>query len=159
MFRVENLKMAKTLLNICYDYIKRPSNDKDKSKWINCSIFCLPFKIYKRIVLNTYFYCTCEPFTSKKKNYNLDHQRLPISDGQREYCISCSCDACAFRVNLGEISDKLNTKPEGIYNISFTLNKFFTLFHCYWGFGQPKNKEEYNPLHDHLNFSLSVYKS
>ena len=145
--------MAKTLLKICYDYITRPSNDEGKSKWINCSLFCLPFKIYKRILLNTYFYCTCKPFIYKRKCYNLDHEKLPILDWRSEHCILYSFDACAFRENLEEIFDKLKSKPEGIDDIFYTSNKFFMLLHCYWGFGQP-DKEKHEPLYNHLNFSL-----
>ena len=104
------------------------------------------------IILFTIQNCTCEPFICKKKCYNLDHQRLPILDGQREHCILYSCNACAIRENLEEICDKSNTKPEGIDNIFCTLNKFFTLLH--WGFIQP-HKEKYDSLNNHLNFSLS----
>ena len=44
-------------------------------------------------------------------------------------------------------------KENDVNNIYYTLNKFFTLLHCYWGFGQP-DKEKYKSLHDHLNYSF-----
>ena len=60
---------------------------------------------------------------------------------------------CVFRENLEEICDELNNKPKDIDNIFYSLNKFFTLLHRYWGFGQP-DKEKYHQLYNHLNFSL-----
>ena len=33
------------------------------------------------------------------------------------------------------------------FKIIYTLNKFFTLLHCYWGFGQP-DKKNYDPFYD-----------
>ena len=45
---------------------------------------------------------------------------------------------------------------DNVYNIYYTLNKFFTLLFCYWGFGQP-DKENYYPYFNHLNFSLPAF--
>ena len=39
---------------------------EDLTFWSECSLFCLPFKIYDHVETNTFYYCTCEPFYVKK---------------------------------------------------------------------------------------------
>ena len=70
-----------------------------------------------------------------------------------QHCILYNCDACAFRDNLAEICSELAKRKYNIHIIYYTLNKFFTLLYCYWGFGQ-LDREKYNKCYDHLNFNL-----
>ena len=51
------------------------------------------------------------------------------------------CNACAFRYSLVEICGQLMQDMDNIYNIYYTLNKFFTLLFCYWGFEQPDKEK------------------
>ena len=129
-------------MRIIHNVIQDHAMTKMNQNWSIAHYFVYHSKLYLRTIY------------LQKNCYNLDQQRLPILDGQREHSILYSCNACAFRENLEEICDKLNTKPEDIDNIFCTLNKFFTLLHCYWGFIQP-HKEKYDSLNNHLNFSLS----
>ena len=127
-------------------------------------MFCLPFEIYERTETNTYYYCACEPFLCEKYCNDPDHERLPNCynckidgdctrlDRHWEHCILYNCDVWSFRDNLSEIVGKLKKKRD-INNIYHTLNKFFILLYCYWGFGQP-DKEKCNQFYDYLNFSL-----
>ena len=62
-------------------------------------------------------------------------------DGHWQNCISYDCDACAFRDNLVEICGQLMQDMDNIYNIYYTLNKFFTLLFCYWGFEKPDKEK------------------
>lgn len=75
-----------------------------------------------------------------------------------QHCILYNCDTCAFRHNLEEICGRLTEKKRhyNIDNIYYTLNKFFVLHHCYWGFGQP-DREKYDPYYDHLNLNLPAF--
>ena len=58
-----------------------------------------------------------------------------------KYCIVYDCDACAIQDNLEEMCEKLkDIGVDKVLEIYYTLNKFFTLLHCYWGFGQPYKK-------------------
>ena len=71
------------------------------------------------------------------------------------HCIVYHCDACAFEDNLKEICQKLikNENENNAIGLYYTLNQFFTLLTCYWGFSQP-DKEKYDLFFDHLNFTL-----
>ena len=119
---------------------------------------CLPFKIYERIEINTHYYCTCEPFLCEKYCNDPDHQILLNCynfkidadcaglDGHWQHCILYNCDACSFRDNLSEIVRKLTKRKNNINNIYYTLNKFFILLHCYWGFGQSDKENTINSM-------------
>ena len=74
-------------------------------------------------------------------------------NGHWQHCILYNCSACAFRDNLAEISSELAKGKDNIHIIYYTLNNFFTLLYCYWGFGQPV-RDEYDKYYDHLNFNL-----
>ena len=101
--------------------------------------------VQRQIPIN---YCTCEPFLCKKYCYDPNHQRLRNCynckidgnftglPGHWQHRILYNCDTCAFRHNLVEICGQFTEKKDNIDNISYTLNKFFVLLHCYWGFSQ-----------------------
>ena len=158
----------KRLKELCFDYITRPCRSNDGILWIDCPLFCLPFKIYDKVETNTYWYCTCKPFICQKYCHNIDHQRVAKCyncningdcsklDGHWQHCIRYDCDAWAIRDNLAEICGQLMQDKDNIYNICYTLNKLFTLLFCYWGFGKP-DKENYNPYFDQLNVSLPAF--
>ena len=121
--------------------------------WSECFLFSLLFKIFERVETNTYYYCTW------------DHERVPncynckISgdfsrlNGHWQHCILYNFDACAFRDSLAKICSELAKGKYYIHIIYYTLNTFFTLLYCYWGFGQP-NGEKYDEYYVHLNFNL-----
>ena len=71
------------------------------------------------------------------------------------HCIVYHCDACAFEESINEICQKLikNENENNFIWLYHTLNQFFTLLTCYWGFGQP-DKENYDSPFDNLNFTL-----
>ena len=101
--------------------------------------------VQRQIPIN---YCTCETFLCKKYCYDPNHQRLRNCynckidgnftglPGHWQHRILYNCDTCAFRHNLVEICGQFTEKKDNIDNISYTLNKFFVLLHCYWGFSQ-----------------------
>ena len=66
-----------SLKRICLDYITRPCSSENLAFCSECSLFCLPFKIYDRVETNTHYYCTFESFLCEKYCHNLDHERVP----------------------------------------------------------------------------------
>ena len=154
-----------SLKRICFDYITRPCSSENLTFCSECSLFCLPFKIYDRVETNTHYYCTFESFLCEKYCHNLDHERVPNCnnykinedcsglDGYWRHCILYNCDACAFRDNLSEICGELTKGKDNTCVIYYTLNNFFTLLCCYWGFGQ-LDIEKYDQYYDHFYFNL-----
>ena len=57
---------VKSLQKICLDYVSRPCKEEEYASWIECPLFCLPFKIYEHVKAKTFYYCICEPFICKK---------------------------------------------------------------------------------------------
>ena len=122
-------------------------------------------KFLTKLLKIRFYYYTCEPFLCEKYCYNPDHEKPPNSSNCKisgdctglnehwQHCILYNCDACAFRDNLAEICSELAKRKYNIHIIYYTLNKFFTLLYCYWGFGQ-LDREKYNKCYDHLNFNL-----
>ena len=151
---------VKSLQKICLDYVSRPCKEEEYASWIECPLFCLPFKIYEHVEANTFYYCICELFICKKKCVDHDHERVYFCYNCKieecNHCIVYHCDACAFEDNLKEICWKLikNENENNAIGLYYTLNQFFTLLTCYWSFGQP-DKENYDSFFDHLNFTLS----
>ena len=148
-----------SLKKVCFDDVTRPCSSEDLAFWSECSLFCLPFKIYDCVEINTHYYCTCEPFLCEKYFYEPDNEQIPNCcnckingdytglSGHWQYCILYDCSACGYRDNLAEICSQLTKEKNGTHNIYYTLNKFFTLLYCYWGFGQP-DREKYDAYYD-----------
>ena len=111
--------MADSLKENFLNYIKNPCSKEENYSLPECSLYCLPFKIYKQNKAGNFFFCTCEPFLCKEKCANPDHQRIPYCyncktneeynsiKGYHQHCITYDCDACAFDDNLEEICEKL----------------------------------------------------
>ena len=49
---------AKSLKEICFDYVKKLCSIEEIYNWTECSLFSLPFKIYNHIKTNKFYYCT-----------------------------------------------------------------------------------------------------
>ena len=96
---------VKSLQKICLDYITRPCS------WIECPLFCLPFKIYGHVKVNTFYYCICELFICKKTCVDPDCERVSFCYNCKikecNHCIVYYCDACAFEDNINRICQKL----------------------------------------------------
>ena len=145
---------AKSLKEICFDYVKKLCSIEEIYNWTECSLFSLPFKIYNQIKTNKFYYCTYQPFLCKEKCPDPDHERIlycykceikgNCSRLKRHnwHCITYNCDACALEDNIKEICRKFNENEDEVLKTYYTLNKIFTLLFCYKEFGQP-NKEKY----------------
>ena len=57
---------VKSFQKICLDYITRFCSKEEYTSWIECPLFCLPFKIYEHVKVNTFYYCISELFICKK---------------------------------------------------------------------------------------------
>ena len=57
---------VKSLQKICLDYITRPCSKEEYTSWMECPLFCLPFKFHERVKVNTFYSSICEPFICKK---------------------------------------------------------------------------------------------
>ena len=156
---------AESLKEICFDYIKKSFSKEEIYNWIECSLFCLPFRNYDQMKTNKFYLCTCEPFLWKEKCPDRDRERTlycykcEINEncselkGHSQHCIIYNCDACAFEDNVKQICRELNENEDEISKTYYTLNKFFMLPFCCKEFGTP-NKEKYDPAYDFLNFKL-----
>ena len=156
---------AKSLKEICFGYIKKPCSKNEIYNWTECSLFCLPFKIYGQIKANKFYYCTCIPFLCEEKCPDPHDERILYCykweikgnpsglKGHNQHCIIYNCDTYGFEDNIKQIWKELNENEDKVLKIYYTLNKFFTLLFCYKEFGQP-NKEKYDPAYDFLNFKL-----
>ena len=85
----------------------------------------------------------------KEKCAHPDHERLlycynckisgdcsRIKEHNQHYIVY-NCDTCASEDTLHEICEKLkDIDVDKVLELYYTFNKFFTLYHCYWGFGQ-----------------------
>ena len=95
----------------------------------------------------------------QKKCAYPDHERVSFCYDCKikecNHCIIYHCSAGAFEDNLKEFCQNLikNENENNFIGLYYTLNQFFTLLTCYWGFGQP-DKENYGAFFDHLNFTL-----
>ena len=58
--------MVESLKEICLNYIKKSCSKEEISFWKECSLYCLPFKIFGQIQTRANFFCSCEPFVCKK---------------------------------------------------------------------------------------------
>ena len=59
--------MVDSLKKIYLNYIKKPWSKEENYSWVECSLFCLPFKICQQNKTATFYFCTCEPFLCKEK--------------------------------------------------------------------------------------------
>ena len=65
---------VKSSQKICLDYITSPCSEEQYTTWIECPLFCIPFKIYEYVNVNTFYCCICELFICKKKCADPDHE-------------------------------------------------------------------------------------
>ena len=157
--------MVDSLKEIYLNYIKKPCSKEENYSWVECSLFCLPFKICQQNKTATFYLCTCEPFLCKEKCANPDHQRIPYCynckineecnniKGYHLHCTTYDCKACAFDDNLEEICEKLIKGGDDIVQISYTLNKFL-LFIIVTKVLVNLIKKNYDPFYDPLNYEL-----
>ena len=157
--------MLDSLKEICFNYINKVCSKERIKSWQECSLFCLPFKIYEQIKVSTFYFCICEPFLCKEKCSNPEHEILLYCcnckingectsiKGHNQHCIVYDWNTYVFEDNLEEICTKLTKSKNNTLELYHTLNGFFTLLHCYKGFGQP-DKEKYGSVYDHLNLKL-----
>ena len=103
---------AKSLKEICLDYIKKPCSKEEIYNWTECYLFCWPFKIYDQIKPNKFYYCTYELFLCKEKCPDPDHERILYCykweikgncsrlKGHNQHCMIYNCYACLFEDNI-----------------------------------------------------------
>ena len=54
--------MVKSLLNMCLEIVQKPcafETDLDLY-WLNCGLWCIPFKFYNKLVADEFAYCVCK---------------------------------------------------------------------------------------------------